>query len=114
MFGISFSVGASPGACGLELASVAWASARTGRGTGCERAGLGSRLDGEVLEAPSEAVCAFGPPAFGVEEPDVFAADDGAGGVFDAVGATDWAEATRPGATNKRPASEARAAIFLM
>jgi hypothetical protein len=101
MLGISFAVGASPGAWGLELASVAFAAARTGRGTGCELAGLGSRLEGDSVEAV-------------LDDGWVVLLDDGVVEDFadGAAGASDWAWAIRPGAMNKSPASKARAAHF--
>jgi hypothetical protein len=109
MLCISFSVGASPGACGLELASLACASARTGRGTGCELAGLGRRLEGELSDAVPDEDLAVELAVFVVETPDVFAAGDEAA---DGVGAADCAWAMRPGAIMMRPASKARAARF--
>jgi hypothetical protein len=110
MFGISFSVGASPGACGLELASVACAADFTGCGTGSELAGLGSRLEGDTVEAELDVDLAAVPDVLAVDAPDAVAVDDLACAV---AGASDWARAVTPGAIKRRPASKTRAARFL-
>jgi hypothetical protein len=76
MFGISFSVGASPGACGLELASVTCAADFTGCGDGSEPAGLGSRLEGDAVEAELDADLAAVPDVWAFDVPAVATVED--------------------------------------
>jgi hypothetical protein len=115
MFGIWFTVGASPGACGLELASTACPSARTGGGTGREAAGL------RALGLPAaEAVLSVDEVAAGDEADDLSAAPvaglvpgeaDELGGVEGdvAAGASDCARAPVIDTARTTPASSARA-----